>query len=372
MADKPQAQKDSLGQLFVDLGVTGVGKTLKSLNSVAATFLLGKNAANQFAQTISAPFKKAGNTAVEIGKLSNSLATTSTEYQKFAMYLKKYKVSEGLLGDVQKMMSTLKDWQEWGGDLPEGWAYVQELLGVNIEELSGSFEEVLGLMDEVYDKTRKMSKLDRNAVYRRLGVSDEWGYLGDQGGRAGDYYTVSTEAIERNKELAQAMSSLSSTFENFSQNVLSVLAPKLTEIVNALNSWLSDKNVQKIKNTVDKTSNAVNWFFTPFNQQEAKGIVAPWKYDKVKGKKSNTPDLEIIPDGELTGGAAGVMGILPELGGGELPPNLSSLVQNITNNITHDITINGSNAQEIANRIAAISEQDIQYSQYQISNLAGL
>lgn len=368
MADKPQAQKDSLGQLFVDIGINGLGKTLKGLNSVAASFLLGKNAANQFAQTITAPFKKAGNSAVEIGKLSNSLATTSTEYQKFAMYLKKYKVSEGLLGDVQKMMSTLKDWQEWGGDLPEGWAYIQELLGVNIEDLSGSFEEVLGLMDEVYDKTRKMSKLDRNAVYRRLGVSDEWGYLGDQGGRAGDYYTVSTEAIERNKELAQAMSSLASTFENFTQNVLAQLAPQLEKFITAVDKWIKHIKPEEVKEKVDKGTNAVKWFFTPLDQQEEKGIVAPWKYGK------NKKDLPMPPKELPTGMAAdiGYMGNLPNLGGAEIPPNLSNIVQNITNNITHDITINGSNASEIANQIAGISAQDIEYSQYQISNLPGL
>ena len=81
---EPKAQT-GLGQLFVDIGINGLGKTLKGLNSVAATFLLGKNAANQFAQSIMQPFKEAGNAAVGIGKMSNALATSSMEYQKLAM-----------------------------------------------------------------------------------------------------------------------------------------------------------------------------------------------------------------------------------------------------------------------------------------------
>ena len=55
--------KNEMGKLFVDIGIGGLGKALKSLNSVSASFLLGKNAAMQFAQTISQPFKEAGNAA---------------------------------------------------------------------------------------------------------------------------------------------------------------------------------------------------------------------------------------------------------------------------------------------------------------------
>ena len=48
------------------------------------------------------------------------------------------------------------------------------------------------------------------------------------------------------------------------------------------------------------------------------------------------------------------------------------MTQSITNNITHEITINGDNANQIANKIAGLSAQDIQYSQYQANNMAGI
>ena len=95
--------KNQLGQLFIDFGTKGFPTLLKSLNTVSAQFLLGKNAANQFVQSLTKPFKEAGSSAVEIGKMSNALATSSIEYQKLSMYLKKYNLSESLLGDIKKL-----------------------------------------------------------------------------------------------------------------------------------------------------------------------------------------------------------------------------------------------------------------------------
>lgn len=357
MADKPQA-KNELGQLFVDIGINGLGKTLKGLNSVAATFLLGKNAANQFIKSVAQPFKEAGNAAVNIGKMSNALATTSKEFQDFAMYLKKYNLSENLLGDVSKLQKETYNWADGTLNITNEVGRAFNDLKLDFNDYRGSFKDTLKLLDDIQERTSNMSKAKRNQILDLLELNSDWGYLWDKGGRAGDYLTISNEAIERNQSLAEAMASLASTFENFTQNVLSYLAPDIEKLIKTIEDWIKHFNIPKAvndtKNAIDKGGNAIQWFFTPFNQQEEKGVVAPWKY------------------GGATGGAAnvGYMGELPNISGADISPNLSGLTQNIS--ISHDITINGNNADDIANQIASISAQDIQYTQYQAANLPGI
>ncbi|MBQ2285319.1 MAG: hypothetical protein II244_06610, partial [Clostridia bacterium] len=71
-----QAQ-NNLGQLFVDIGVGGLGQTLKALNSVSASFLLTKNAATQAIKPFIDMGKQAANSAVGIGKMAAALGTTT-------------------------------------------------------------------------------------------------------------------------------------------------------------------------------------------------------------------------------------------------------------------------------------------------------
>ena len=45
MADNKSGASHELGNLFVDIGSSGLGSLLKGLNSLSATFMLTKNAA---------------------------------------------------------------------------------------------------------------------------------------------------------------------------------------------------------------------------------------------------------------------------------------------------------------------------------------
>ena len=362
MADKPQA-KNELGQLFVDIGINGLGKTLKGLNSVAATFLLGKNAANQFVKSVAQPFKEAGNAAVSIGKMSNALATSSMEYQKLAMYLKKYNLSEDLLGDVSKLEQTFYDLSQGFTNLQGSLAVGLSQAGLNAKDYKGTFEDTIRLIDDLQRATAGMTKDKRNQILRQIGLSSDWGYLWSKGGRATDYLTISDDAIARNQSLAEAMSNLKNTMDNLWQETLSRMAPAIETIADVLSEWAKnfvqggglDKTVETVKNVKDAASIGFNaptlpgqMFFIPLLEMQ-------------KRKKGNT-----------TGQAAdvGYMGELPDIGGSEVSPNISGLTQNIS--ISHDITINGGDANSIANQIASISAADIQYTQYQAANLPGI
>ena len=359
MAGQPQA-KNELGKLFVDIGINGVGKVLKGLNSVSATFLLGKNAANQFVQSIAQPFKEAGNSAVGIGKMSNALATSSMEYQKLAMYLKRYNLSEDLLGDVSKLEQTFYDLSQGFANLQGSLAVGLGQAGLNAKDYKGTFEDTMKMLDDLQKATAGMTKNKRNQILRQIGISSDWGYLFDKGGRAGDYLTISDEAIKTNQSLAESMSNLRNTLENLWQETLSKMAPAIIKISDILTEW-SKNFVQG--GGLDKTTNAIKGVYettktnaggmNPLNVIPAVGVV-----NAIRGVKNGT----------TTGQAAdlGYVGNLPSIG---QPTGGAAM---ITNNISHDITITGDNAEDIANKIAAISAQDIQYSQYQANNLPGL
>lgn len=361
MAEKPQA-KNELGQLFVDIGIGGLGKTLKGLNSVAATFLLGKNAATQFAKTMTEPFKQAGTAAVGIGKMSNALATSSIEFQKLSMYLKNFNLSDELLGDVSKLEQTFYDLSQGFSNLDGNLAVGLQQAGLSAKDYKGTFEDTIRLLDDLRRATANMSKEKRNQILRQIGIGTDWGYLWDKGGKAGDYLTISDEAIRRNQSLAEAMTALKNTMDNLWQETLSRIAPALETIAKFINekltNWGNDGGL-------DKTTNAI--------KEGAKQIVLPGN-----AFLRGTPFAPIetaIRAGQAiyngyTGGAAGISPDILNSAG--LPGNLSSTTQSITNNITHDITINGDNANEIANQIAGLTAQDIQYTQYQAANLAGI
>lgn len=355
--------KNELGKLFVDIGINGAGKVLKSLNSVAATFLLGKNAANQFVQTMAQPFKEAGNAAVGIGKMSNALATSSMEYQKLALYLKKYNLSEELLGDVSKLEQTFYDLSQGFTNLQGSLAVGLSQAGLNAKDYKGTFIDTMKLLDDLQRATANMTKDKRNQILRQIGIGSDWGYLWDKGGRAGNYLTISDEAIRRNQNLIEAMNGLKNTMDNLWQETLSKMAPALTKIATHLDNW-----AQNWGNTggIDKSVNAITG--------GVGSTIKSTKYNKIfSGNPLITPFVPIVQGayGAYKGYTGGAASITPDVLNNVDNP-LSGSAQNITNNITHDITINGDNAQDIANQIAAITAQDIQYTQYQANNLAGL
>ena len=350
MAEDKSGAKNEMGKLFVDIGIGGLGKALKSLNSVSASFLLGKNAAMQFAQTISQPFKEAGKGAIEIGKMSNALATTGIEFQKLSLYLKNHGLSDALLGDVSKLKDIFYDLSQGFSNLDGSMAVGLAQAGLAYKNYKGTFEDTKRLVDDLQKATANMSLDKRNQILRKIGISSDWGYLWDKGGRAGDYLTIPDEEIQKLQSMQEAMEEAKNTLQTLTQRFLSKTAPAIEAIANKITNWGKGSS-----NQIETYGSEMNLF-----------LKDPKRY-------FNDPDYRALSRKNKggTGGAASIFS--PDIEeNAALPPNLSGLSQNITNNISHDITINGDNAQAIANKIAGLSEQDIQYSQYQANNMAGI
>lgn len=384
--------QNKLGELFVEFSTKGLPSLLKNLNSVSASFLLGKNAATQFAQTLSQPFKEAGNTAVGIGQMANALGATSKEYQKLAHYITSKNVSKGILGDIEKFNDIFTKLHTGQGGLPEGIVREFANLGLSPEDYLGDYESTIKLLDDIKDRTDGLTKQGRNLAFSNLGMSSEWGYLFDRGDfNLTDAFSLPDDVIETNTRTAESLAELSLAFDQLKSLLVADFAPALTETVNTLKSFVLnfDKNKENIKKTTSviggAAAGAAVGSVVPVvgtaTGAVVGGVAGAGKYAIENAHKSGKSNQGEIPlwkqltdfgqykDGAPTGGAAPVPDFI-NMPAVTTPSEMNNLSQNIT--ITNQNNITGDNAQDIATEIARINAQDIEYTQYQLQNLTGI
>lgn len=384
--------QNKLGELFVEFSTKGLPSLLKNLNSVSASFLIGKIAATQFADTLTKPFKEAGNTAVGIGKMANALGATNREYQKLATYVKSKNVSEGILGDVERFNDIFTKLQTGQGGLPEGVVREFANLGLSPEDYLGDYESTIRLLNDIRDRTNGLTKQGRNLAFSNLGMSSEWGYLFDRGDfNLSDAFSLPDDVIEKNTKAAESLAELTLAFDQLKSLLIADFAPALTDTVNTLKNFVQnfDKNKENIKKTISviggAAAGAAVGSVVPgvgtATGAVVGGVAGAGKYAVENMHKAGKPNQKEIPiwkqltdfgqykDGAPTGGAAPVPDFM-NTPAAVTPPEMNNLSQNIT--ITNQNNITGDNAQEIATEIARINAQDIEYTQYQLQNLTGI
>lgn len=361
MADKPQA-KNELGQLFVDIGIGGLGKTLKGLNSVAATFLLGKNAANQFVQSVAQPFKEMGNGAVQINKMSKAMGTSTREFQRMYYYLKQYK-SEDLLGDIEKVMEAIQDFNGKGGTIPEGWAYVQGSIkgGANalFEDLTPDLQGALKFIDRLKEGVSDLDTNQQAWLLRYAGLSSNFLHLWERGIDANNYVSFSDEELDAQLKMQEAFEELGLNFNNFVGKFFTKFAEPVTDFISKLSEkifeFTENGGIEKTVDVVKKTGKGISMGVNAPNMP-GQILLAPYLEMKRRKQAANG----------VTGGAAPVS--LDVLNGG-VPTGYASNYGNIT--IINNNDIKGNNASEIADAIIEKTDKDLEYSEYQVQNLAG-
>lgn len=340
--------QNKLGELFVDFGTKGVGGLLKNLNSVSASFLLGKNAANQFAQTLTQPIKEAGNAAVAAGKLSTQLATSYKEAYRLQMYLKQKNTSEGLLNELAGIQQVFADMEMGTGD----WGNVSKafgFLGMNVLNYNSSLESMLQLTEDVRKATAGLDDVKSNQILKMLGFSNEWRYLWERGGNLTNAKTViSDKQIEENIKNAEAMARLGTTTNEIKTAITDYIAPVFQKIL----EWLNDKG--------EKLAGG------EYNEP-LKKVAQYTKYGGFVG----------LP---VLGAATGVGAIIADrLVSKEVPASIQgtngvppSSVQNSSVQITNNNNIQGTNATDIANKINNKTKESFEYSEYQVNNSPSL
>lgn len=393
MAEENKSQSKGIGELFVEFGAKGVPGLLKNLNSVSASFLLGKNAATQFAQTLTKPLKEAGKGAVEVGKLSNALDTSYKNVQKLQYYLKSKNVSEGLIGDLGNIQTTLRDVFSGFKEVPGEFALAFAQTGHLLEDYTDDFDNILQLVKDI--QNADLTRSQRNQIFDFLGMSRDWGYLFSRGDfNLNDALALPDDVIEKNIKTAENIAEFGNALEQLKNLLVAEFLPPLTDFVKwftgATNDIISkNKSRNEITDNISKglENNAgklgVATAVATGNVGVGTVVVGAGNLAREQrslgGKTGHIVpqqfgaaplDFGIAPwhknKGTPTGGAAPLPDFMDTAA---IPTGADSIVQNIT--ISNSNTINGTNATEIANEIAAINAQQIQYNQYQISNMAG-
>lgn len=368
MAEEQQSK--GIGQLFVEFGAKGLPSLLKGLNTVSASFLLGKNAANQFVQTLTQPAKEAGKTAVEIGKMSNALGISYKEYMRLRAYIKSHSLSEGLIDDIANLQKMFLQANAGRGKISDDLIIALGEVGHNITEYSGDFESILRLINDIEKGTQGDNVNHRNLVLNWAGLSSEWGYAFDRGFDLSKYTTVSDDAIEKLINTDEAMAKLGTETEQLKMHLIEILSPAIVTISNCLSKWVnkgsSGELDKPVINTAKKTVNTITHaaLVTPLGMPLILGA-------GIAGTIKNLQNQTDINKGKATGGAAPIVPSFMK--NGHIPPNLTN--SNMTINVTNENRVNVRSPEDAGKAIGSISKEtltNIEYNQFQLANQTGI
>lgn len=336
------AAQNKLGELFVDIGVGGVGKTLKSLNSISASFLLTKNAAMQAVKPFINIGKEAMNSAVGIGKMAAALGTTTINAQKLQYYLNKYD-SEGLEGSVASLQNIFTKLKAGYGGLDGQMAMSMGQLGLDWQKYSGSFEDTLQFIQDVKDRFQQggFSENEKLMHLQNLGLQ-EWKYLFEKKDfDINESLRISDETFKNLQETSESINELKNNVDQLKKNVVSNITQHGGKqlIENLATATGTDENLKK-QTFVGYKTLGQSW-------EELKTEVS----DLFKTK--NSPGLESINDNSLYMSSAGDS-LLPA----SLPATATT--PNINVNIDSRINTTDSNTQF---EVLDIDVEPIQYTQ---------
>lgn len=326
MAETGQAQ-NKLGKLFVDIGVGGLGQTLKALNSVSARFLLTKNAATQAIKPFVDMGMQAANSAVGVGKMASALATTKLNAQKLRYFLKEKGV-EGLEGDIARIQKMYGDYAQRVGGISTQYAYALERVGLHWQNYNGDFKSTLKLIQDIQksEKFKGFSDVEQLSLLNQMGLSSEWKYLFERADfDLNQVLAISDDQIEKEIDLAESIKKLQNSTDQLKQKVVSIfiekgLIEKLDSLIDKLDRYI--KSPKDFKNdTINAAKNPVNYVkalpavsigtylgnkiienWQPGNKTIANGNLLPLTdYSALApaavGKPSDVPQKELTPQG---------------------------------------------------------------------------
>lgn len=412
--------QNKLGELFIEFGTKGLPSLIKELNSVSATFLLTKNAAEQLYKPMKEMFKEAGNGAVGVGKLSAVLGASFKDVQKLQNYFKEINLDESLLNDIPKMQATIYDLKHGFGGLDGQMNYAFEQMGINIFDYNESLQSTLQLWEDIQTAAQNMSDTDLQANLRFMHISPEWSYAFKRGKfNKSDALSMSDEEANKLIKREEALRRKELALQNLKNTTAAFFAPIETNT--------ADETARVIKGVKNKDPKIIGEA-TGVGLTTAGGAVAGGTFGAMSGAATGAALGAVLgPIGSAIGGILGglslgalgawggakfgaksgmsVLGVgktlkesMGELTGFSAPidfdmkniatpimpspslefqSNLSdryiaSLVdRNITSSTTfnNEFHITGTNAQEIADKVVRVLDtQALEYNQFQLEN----
>lgn len=219
-----QAQ-NKLGELFVDIGVGGLGKTLKALNSVSASFLLTKNAAQQAVTPLLNMSKEGASLATALSKVSAETGLAQTKLLALKRFSDLNNVSfETLAGTIEGLQQKILG-AKMGTDTASMQAF--QLMGLNPLELSE--KDPVKAFDEIKQRVQTLSPEVQTMALNLLGMNKELTYvykqingsLEDNLNNIQDTYKTSDEQLKNLEEQQKKFNEIKVATDQIKINIAS-------------------------------------------------------------------------------------------------------------------------------------------------------
>lgn len=351
MAEQTSNAQNKMGELFIDIGSSGLGTLIKGLNSASASFLLAKKGAEELTKPLRETMKAAQNDATQWAKLSATLGGSTKQIQSLTRYFETRNLDSGLIEDIAKLQTTIYDVQHGFAAMPASMATAFNLMGMNIMDYDSSLEGTVRLIEDIRKKTKDLG-YDAQTTQNRLkqmGISGEWAYAFNRPDfNLNDKQALDDDEVEKLIEASEAWNETKVATRQIKDKLSAKAAPIVTKaaksINNAIDTTLEGKNPvsQKISSWADdqmkKKGNDFNkiiikTFFKPVEKTEANKTTNSKKIDKKSDwslipkevEQINTGQLKEIPKTDnydeyklpplpkgLTGGAAPIQYSLPK------------------------------------------------------------
>lgn len=260
--ENKSAAQSKLGELFVDIGSSGLGGLLKNLNSLSASFLLTKNAAQQFTKPIINMSQTAAQGVVGLDKIRSITGLTVDELQRLQVWTKLNNISFGdFVGQIQKAQQKIMDVRTGMAEAPAGLSK----LGLTAFEFDP--HDPIGFLNAIMSKVSQVDEVTGAALLRWLEFSEDLRYAWEQGNQVFDDRLILDE---------QELNNLRQ--QNSAWNTLKVTVDMAFKKWISQQEWLN-KGLTETADNTDTVYEAINVLGTAVKNI---GISFKWLYGILK------------------------------------------------------------------------------------------
>lgn len=218
-----------LGELFVDIGSSGLGSLIKGLNTVSASFLLTKNAATQALKPIIQMSQKGAQTVTHYDKLSAVMGLSVKQLRTLDIQARLSNMSfDELVGQLQNLQQQMIAFKTGRGGKMDAWA----MLGISPRDLSD--RNPMQALDLIMHRAMQLEPQRAAYALRELGISQDLLYFYQQQNKEMDKRSdLNDKEFESLRKQQRAWNNLKVTTSLVTDKLMANL-PVITEFINGI------------------------------------------------------------------------------------------------------------------------------------------
>lgn len=242
MADEQAKNSANLGELFVEFGSKGMGGLIKGLNTVSASFLLTKNAAQQMLSPLANMSKQAGQGVVALDKLNSVTGISVKQLYRLKQWTKLNNIDfNDYIGQIHSLQNAILNFSMGN---QEQLMTASSLLGIDPAAFDynkplKNLEIVKKAMLKMYKERGEAAKPEIANALRILGLNEELAYTMLRANKELDKRIYLNDKEKKQiDELTAATNDLSVTWDNFLTKTISRLSKYALPLLKELSEMI--------------------------------------------------------------------------------------------------------------------------------------